>query len=765
MLVDQELHGDGLPTYLTRFIGRVEQLSALEALLVHERLITICGVGGSGKTRLSVELARRIAGGAGRSRFRDGICWVALAAAEPEVVPRTIAAALGLREASSERPSESLVRALAADRRLLILDNCEHVLEACRTLLADLLPRCPNVAVLTTSRSALHADTEYVLPIPPLGTTGSDARSDDAVAMFVDRVAMTSPGYALTGLNAATIRAICTQVEGLPLAIELAASWVRVVSPRDLLTDLETAASSLTSAGAAVADRHRSMRAVLDSSWQWLEADERRAFTCLGVFVGGFTRAAAEAVGGASLSTLASLTERALIQRMPDPVGGTRYHIHELVRTYAVERLESLDAAAVSAIRARHFDFFLRLAEDAEAAWDTAAEADWIARLQNDAANVEAALAWAIAAGEGERALQMAAGLFSFWIYTSPLRQLEALLTRILALSWDTSSTTAMRARARVLNIAGFVGITVGFSAARDQFAEGLRLYERLGDNRGIAWSLRGIGFAELVTGRLTGRPAAQERSLAISRAIGDEAGIVWSVHDLGQAALAAGDLDQAIRNFTQSAERFGELGISYGQYRAHALLGDVHRRRSEWVTALGHYRVALDLERRIRFATRAAELLEGVAGVAAGMRHPEEAATLIGAGEVWRETFGFPRPLGFQPSFEQDLQLTRRQLSPPAFDAAYGRGRRMSTAQAETALADAIDDLTALASPAPAGLTAREVEVLRLVASGLSNADIADRLVVSPRTVHAHLRSVFDKLGVATRTAAAREAVRLNLS
>jgi DNA-binding CsgD family transcriptional regulator len=146
-------------------------------------------------------------------------------------------------------------------------------------------------------------------------------------------------------------------------------------------------------------------------------------------------------------------------------------------------------------------------------------------------------------------------------------------------------------------------------------------------------------------------------------------------------------------------------------------------------------------------------------------MRHPEEAATLIGAGEVWRETFGFPRPLGFQPSFEQDLQLTRRQLSPPAFDAAYGRGRRMSTAQAETALADAIDDLTALASPAPAGLTAREVEVLRLVASGLSNADIADRLVVSPRTVHAHLRSVFDKLGVATRTAAAREAVRLNLS
>lgn len=765
MLVDEELHGDGLPTYLTRFIGRAEQLNTLEALLVRERLITICGIGGAGKSRLSVELARRIAADTGRSRFRDGICWVTLTpATDPEAVPRTIAAALGLREASSEQPSRSLIRALANDRRLLILDDCEHALDACRTLLADLLPRCPNVAVLTTSRTALHADTEYIFPIPPLGTNGSDAWNDDAVTMFVDRVTMNSPAYKLTDHNAATIQAICAHVEGLPLAIELAASWIRAISARDLLTYLESAASSLTSAGAAVDERHRSIRAVLDGSWQWLDADERRTFTSLGVFAGGFTRAAVEAVGGATVSTLAGLTESGLIQRMPDPVGGTRYHTHELVRTYAVERLESLDASAVNAIRARHFDFFLQLAEDTGAAWDTPGEADRIALLQNDAANVEAALAWAIAAEDGERALRMAAGLFSFWIYTSPLRRLEPVLTRILALPWDTTSTAAMRARARVLNIAGFVGITVGFSAAREHFADGLRLFEQLGDDRGIAWSLRGIGFAELVAGRLTGRPTAQERSLAISRAIGDEAGMAWSAHDLGQAALAVGDLEHALASFTQSAERFGQLGIAYGLYRAHALLGDVHRRRSDWLAALSHYQIALDLERRIRFATRAADLLEGVAGVAAGMRRPVVAATLMGAGEVWRETFGFPRVSSFQAGFEQDARLIRRQLSPAAFDAAHGEGRRMSTATAEAALAEAIEELSAAASPAPAGLTVREVEVLRLVAAGLSNVDIAERLVVSPRTVHAHLRSVFDKLGVTTRTAAAHEAGRLNL-
>jgi non-specific serine/threonine protein kinase len=573
-----------------------------------------------------------------------------------------------------------------------------------------------------------------------------------------------APGYALTELNAPQLTSICRRLDGLPLAIELAASWVRVLSAQDLLHEVDRSIDLLDAQPAGIEDRHRSMRAVLDSSWRWLGPIEQTAFVRLGVFVGGFTRAAGEQVAGATLATLAVLTERTLIQRLPDRTGGTRYHVHELVRDYALARLED-DHDLAEAVRLNHLRYFLGLVEQAEAVWDTAEEPDILAVLEVDRANIEAALWWALDRDRAIDALQMCAGLFTFWLYTSSRSAYAPLLERALALPWPDESAAGVLARAKVLNVAGYADVLgEDFDLAREHFREALELYQRCGDQVGVAWSLRGTAYVSTVGGNPAAARPLVERSLQICRAIDDQRGLAWSIFDLGQVAFVAGDLAAAKRWLIEAEQIFESRDVPHGVYRVALLLLRIHAARAEREQALAYCEKCLHMQGRGRYIEYGGDLLESIAAQAADLHRGPLAAELFGAGQSWHERYGATRHY-FESQFQRDLARARRRLSAEDWSRAYDKGTRLTTAGAQALARQAIDELVKAAKNALSGLTEREVAVLRLVAGGLTDREIADRLVVSPRTVHAHVRSIFDKLGVRTRTAAAREAARLNLT
>lgn len=739
------------------------------------RLVTLSGVGGSGKTRLAVELASGIAEGRGRpGRLRDGVRWVGLAAVtDAAELPWAAAAALGLRAAAGARPLEALASALADQQVLLVLDNCEHLLDACRSFVTSLLRANPRVALLLTSRMPLHLDDETVFAVPSLGVVASTpggvsldgTGADEATQLFLDRAAMATPGYRATESTTNAVTSICERLGGLPLAIELAAGWMRVLTAGDLLAEIERSIDVLSSSATIVDERHRSMRAVLESAWERLSEHDQRVLSTLAVFPADFSREAAEVVCGATLSALSALTETYLIQRIPASESETRYHMHNLVRQFAAERLDATDGQQWSAAKLRHCDYFLALAERAEEVWDTALEAQWLDRLTTEQSNVDAAVRWAIDEQLADRALRFASGLFTFWIYTTPLARYSAIVEQVVSLPWDTAAPEVSRARARALNVAGYAAvIAADFDRARRLFDEGLQMSAGLVDDPATAWALRGRGLAGRLAGDLAAARADVERSLAICRAAGDARGAAWSVHDQGEIAFADGELDRAEQLLLDGLQRFEELGVAFGAYRAGIMLGDVHLRRARWQEARARYDQALVHQRQLHFVSQGGDILEGLGGVAVGLHDHVAAAQLFGAGAAWRKTFGFDRYQFNEKAFASSVATAQRVLGAKRWSESYAEGNSLT---AEEAMEEAHRCSRELAHRRPEdelGLTSREMEVLRAVALGLGSSDIAAQLGVSTRTVHAHLRSIFTKLNVSSRTAAVHEAVSRHL-
>ena len=460
------------------------------------------------------------------------------------------------------------------------------------------------------------------------------------------------------------------------------------------------------------------------------------------------------------------LADHALIQRMPDSTGGSRYHLHELVRDYAVERLSELPADAVEEVRARHFDHFLGLVERADATWETYDEQPALVALEPDQTNIESALAWAVEARDTDRALRMTAGLFAFWVYTAKLGRSAAMFARIVDLPWDSSSTTAIRDRGRALHAAGWDAMLADdVDLADRRFREGLALAEQAADAESAASNLRAIASVRRTSGDVAGAGQYLERALALSRAAGDERGTAWARNDLGGIAYSRGRVEEAIalcrgsRRLVRAARDGVRRLPGAGASRWAAPPGRPAGTRPRLLrTGLGDPGGAA-LRRARRGAVRGRRRgRRGDAPLRAG-GHTARCRRLLAA--------GLRAPArGLNPSSDATAPVaSRRRLGQAAFDEAFEAGRRLRWDQSQALLESTIAELSAALSSSPAGLTSREVEVLRLVALGLSNGEIGERLVVSTRTVHAHLRSIYDKLGVTTRTAAAHEAVRIGLA
>jgi predicted ATPase/DNA-binding XRE family transcriptional regulator len=547
------------PVPLTSLIGREQELAELTALLRQAavRLVTLTGPGGSGKTRLALEIGARL-----QDELGDGVIFVDLAPlTDAALVLSTIASALGVRERLGQRLLDTLASFLAPKHLLLLLDNCEHVLGAAPEI-ANLLAACPQLSVLATSREALRVRGEREVPLLPLPLPPSDRRTAvadvahaPAVALFVERATASHPTFGLSTDNAAAVAAICRRLDGLPLAIELAATWVRVLPPAALLDRLEQRLLLLTGGSRDLPARQRTMRNTIAWSYDLLPPREQTLFRRLAVFAGSFSLEAAKAVAGARgmpdgeiLEGIAGLVNKSLLQTREDLAGEPRYQVLETIREYGLEQLAASGEA--EELGRHHTDYCLALAQAGAAALGGAAQGGWLPRFEAEQANLRAALAWLRDHEAAETGLRLATALGVFWHIRSANVEARTWLETFLA---QAPAAVPTADRIAALRWAGEFAGLLGDTAAEVHLTESLTLARQVGDKGGIALALRAIGSAPFLHGDVAASIAPFTEAASIARELEDPRLTVFLLAYLAYAVGHQGDLTRAETLATQS--------------------------------------------------------------------------------------------------------------------------------------------------------------------------------------------------------------------
>ncbi|MFL5591240.1 MAG: tetratricopeptide repeat protein [Ktedonobacteraceae bacterium] len=841
---------NNLPVQLTSLIGREQQVAAACALLSRPevRLLTLLGPGGVGKTRLGVQIATELV-----DAFVDGICFVPLAPiSDPDLVVPTIARTFGLGETGDRSLLELLKAYLREQQLLLLLDNFEQVVTAA-AVITELLVTCPDLKVLVTSRTSLRVRGEREFPVPPLALPDPkhlpaiESLSQYAsVALFVERALALKPDFQLTGTNAHAIAEICARLDGLPLAIELAATRIKLLPPQALLARLGSRLQVLTEGARDVPERQQTLRNAIKWSYDLLSTNEQRLFRRLSVFVGGCTLAAVEevckALGDVATNVLegvASLIDKNLLQQVEDVNGEPRLLMLETIREYGLECLEASEVAGeaggAEATRLAHANYYLKLAEETEQKLRSAQQVIWLEQLEREHDNLRTALRWLVEREEVEMALRLAGALCQFWVVRGHLSEGRQWLEGML--SGSNLETVSMRVRAKALNGAGVMAYTQGdYGHAKVLCQESLELFRKLGNRHGIASSVNGLAFVALVAGDYaaasamfeeslvlfrelgdkwnladtlyfsalaasfrvdqTDTAAARsmvEESLAISRELRDQRGLAYSLNLLGFVSLLQGEGAAACPLIEESLAIHKALGNRQGIAYTSLTFGWFSLSQGDYVAARARYEKSLAIMIELDDRWFIAACLEGLAMTAAQTSTGESLASALWAARLWgtaealREAISVPLRSFERAINEWGIAKVRSQLGEEAFTAAWAEGRTMTPAEVsllspdsaaqeravETVGASRADTLSKLTQSAStvtslpnsaAGLTGREVEVLRLLAMGLTNAQIAERLVISLLTVKAHVRSIYSKLDIASRSAATRYAIEHKL-
>jgi non-specific serine/threonine protein kinase len=692
-----------LPAPLTSFVGRSGELAAIIELITSQRLVTLTGVGGVGKTRLAVEAGMGLVQSATAGSFADGVWFVELASlAEGSLVAQTIARQLNLPETSNRDALEQLRDYLAAKQLLLILDNCEHLADACASLTDHLLQRCWHLHILATSREELRVPGEVNYAVMPLALPASMERQPErvlasaAARLFMERTRVTEPALQPDQEDVATIAHICRQLDGIPLALELAAPLTRSMTFAEIAAQLHDQMSMLTNKYRTVIPRHQTMHNALVWSYQLLAPAEQQVLARASVFAGGWTVAAARAVcagdpplnlTGDVLDHLQQLVLKSWVQA--DPYNGKRrYRLLEPVRQFAHAQLLAADEH--DATRRRHALYYLTLAEQMGVARDTLQERAWLQMLEPERDNLRAVNVWALEQNEAEFSHRLNGALFSFWAYRTNAAEARGWLDAALALRTTLPTPATRRAEAMALDLAGYVAISQGdHGRAQDCFARELALYTENSDQRGIATGLRGCGFAALQRGDMVQAQQYTDRSLAVSQAAQDAWGAAWSLYDIGYLALVRNEFSQAQAVLEEAVIALREQGIQFGVFRALFALAQVRAEYGDTAQARALYREALRLQQQMQYVYLIADCLEGVAGIAAREGQPICAAQLFGAAQAQREATAIQRWRHRDAWYEHDLALARGQLDPDAWHAAWTEGSAMTLEEAvEEALA-----------------------------------------------------------------------------
>jgi predicted ATPase/class 3 adenylate cyclase len=673
-----------LTVQLTRFIGRERELEATKALLLNARLLTISGAGGLGKTRLSIELAASVS-----EVFTAGVWFVELASlSDGSLVPHTVATVVGVRESPQEPIEATLSRHLGQHRALIVMDNCEHLVEGCARLIQALLQRCPVLTVLATSREVLEVPGEVMWRLSPLAlpqADGSVAVDDllrsEAVALFVDRATLADPSFRLDQKNAARVAMICSRLEGIPLALELAAARISVMSLEDLASRLEDRFRALRSGSRTAAPRQQTLRATIDWSHELLTEAERMLLRRLSVFAGGFGLDAAEAVcAGADLDredvvdVLSRLVDKSLVNS-DDRLGGrTRYRILETIREYATERLSQ--AGESSGTRGRHAEYYLRLAEEGEGALRGAAQSEWLRRLDQELDNFRVALAWAEKEDPG-LGLRLAAVLVGYWFTRGVVREGRDWLDRFLA-----ACSADAPDRLKALNGAGLLASAQGATEdARRLLQQSVELSEAGHDLQSLATGLSYLGRLEAVGSigsGVLGREHLQ-RAIDLSRELEDRLGEGFSLAYLGYLEYYAfGDPVRGAELLQRSMDLLVELGDRLTSLRPMLGLGLIALEKGDVAEARHRWREAMALSSELRDTWTIGLYLECFSALAAHESQAERAMTLSGAAEMVRSRYAVACLPPLKAKIEQWVAPVRDELGARS-EEALARGRSMS--------------------------------------------------------------------------------------
>jgi predicted ATPase/DNA-binding CsgD family transcriptional regulator len=786
---DDGSHGesDDVPGSLTRLVGRDRELDELARLFGDRdtRLVTLIGPGGVGKTRLAIELGRSL-----RGEFDEGARFVPLAdLADPGLVLPTIGRALGLRDAGKRPLRQRLRDELHGRSLLLILDNFEHLLVAAEAI-GEMLAECPSVTVVATSRRPLSIRGEHVVPLAPLGLPDGAERSQSplsspAVRLFVARAKEADASFNPDRADADAIAEICRRLDGLPLAIELAASRVRVLPPQALLARLERRLPILTGGAQDLPKRQRTLRSTIAWSYDLLSPADQAIFRRLSVFKGGFTLAAAEhvAAGPASdddsstvLDRLSSLADWSLLfrERVRTDDGShldPRYELLTTVREFGFEQLEASGEA--EAIKDRHATFYTDLAREARRRLTGPDQAGWIERLEFEHDNMRSALDWLTVRGEAERALTLAADLWLFWFMRGYLAEGRRALATVLALPNGGPTPARMRALTGGGALAEAQGDDESATTLLDEAMEVGASLERA-DLLGIACTFRGLVAFDL--NQRDGAVSFCQRGLELAESSGDAwcAGI--ALVQLGLVAIREHQYDRAEECLTRSLDHFRSIDHQSGIAIATGSLGILALDRRDCNRAATLLAESLTMFQAQGDRWGVASYLEAAMRAAAGRRQPALAASLAGAVEALHAGVGIVVKGIYRESYERSVTELQRELGEPAFAAAFGVGRAATPVQAVAMAvraaesgpegADAAKEKPA-APAAPAhgiALTTRQADVLSYLVEGMTDREIGAALFIGHRTVATHVGDLMNKMGVNSRTAVVATAVRMGL-
>jgi predicted ATPase/transcriptional regulator with XRE-family HTH domain len=700
------------PLPMTPLVDREREVATICARLRHPetRLVTLTGPGGVGKTRLALAVAAAMAGDVG-----DGVAWVDLAPLrDPTLVPAEVADALGVRERGEQPLAEVLRGAVAGRQLLLVLDSCEHVLPA-MPLIGELLAASPDLTVLATSRARLRLRGEQELPVGPLAVPATEVSTSAleevaAVRLFVERAQAVAPAFVLTEATATPVSEICRRVEGLPLALELAAVRVKFLSPAALLTRLERRLPLLSGGPRDAPDRQRTMRDTIAWSHDLLTPEEQTLFRRLAVFAGGIPLEAAEVVGARSaplsppsvLEGLATLLDQSLLRQYEPAApstGEARFAMLETVREYAMERLEASGEAEM--IRQAHAAFYLALLEAAEGHLHGPDGPATLDRLETEHDNLRAALTWAIEEGKVEIALKLAHACWRFWWMHSHLDQGRLWLERALALPDPGAAVAALRPR--VLVDAGyFARIQGAYEEAAAMGEEALAAGRAADDRNTMASALFLLGMTAFDRGELERARVHHEVGLTLEREVGNQHGVAIELTRLGDIAVAQGNLEEAETSGEEALVIWRERGDAWGAAWGLLLLGRVARARGDDARAIGLFRESLASNARLGDKEIIVRAVAELAAVACNRGQFLLAARLYGGVAALRETLGAPLAPAGWAGYEQDLAATRSELAEEVFQAAWDAGRALPLERI-IAEAESLGD-TALPTPASIG-------------------------------------------------------------